>query len=92
MGGGSLLPQRDKDLERLLRIPSDYTYNELKAFLGRYGFKEYKGGATGGSRRRFYRESDKEIIFLHKSHPGNIVNKATIRDVITKLKECGDIE
>lgn len=86
------MPQKDKDIDRLLRIPSDYTYNELKSLLGRFGFREYKGGATGGSRRRFYRESDEAMILLHKPHPGNIVNKATIRDVITKLKESGDIE
>lgn len=86
------MPQRDKDLERLLRIPSDYTYDELKTLLRRLGYIEKSKGATGGSRRRFVRASDNAIIMLHKPHPGNIVNKATIRDVITHLKERGDIE
>ncbi len=86
------MPQRDKDLERLLRIPSDYTYEELKTVLGRFGYKERNGGTTGGSRRKFVRESDNAIISLHKPHPENIVNKATIRDVITYLKGRGDIE
>lgn len=86
------MPQRDKALSRLLSIPSDYTYSELKSLLARYGYKEYSGGATGGSKRKFYRESDKAIIMLHKPHPESIVGKATLRDVIKHLKEHGDIE
>ena len=86
------MPKKDKDLERLLAIPSDYTYHEMATLLARYGYRELSGGATGGSRRRFYREHDKASILLHKPHPGNIVNKATIRDVIRNLKERGDIE
>lgn len=86
------MPKKDKALQRLISVPSDYTYNELTTLLGQFGYQERSGGATGGSRRRFVRESDQSIIMLHKPHPGNIVGKATIRDVIQHLKEHGDIE
>lgn len=86
------MSQKEKMLRRILSIPSDYTYDELARFLSQFGFQEMTGGKTGGSRRRFFRDSDSAIIFLHKPHPENIVNKSTIRDVIAKLRELGDID
>ena len=86
------MPKKEKAIERLLSVPGDYTYNELTTLLGWFDYYEFSGGKTGGSRRKFYRERDKTIIMLHKPHPGNIVNKATIRDVIKYLKGRGDIE
>lgn len=81
------MPKADKELRRLLSVPSDYTYNELKTVLARFDYHEFTGGSTGGSRRRFVRDADKDVIFLHKPHPGNIVGKATLRDVIQHLRE-----
>lgn len=76
-----------KAKKRILSIPSDYTYGEIKYLLGRLGFHEYNKGKTSGSRIKFYREYDQKIIMLHKPHPGDIMNKGTVEDVVRKLKE-----
>lgn len=86
------MSQLKKSLERLKSIPSDYTYDELKGVLSKLGYIECNKGKTSGSRVSFCRQSDKKIIMLHKPHPGNIVRKCTVRNVIENLRENGDLE
>jgi predicted RNA binding protein YcfA (HicA-like mRNA interferase family) len=82
----------DKLRDRICSIPSDLTYDELRRFLSQLGFIEYSKGATSGSRVQFYHpEKENELIQLHKPHPGNIVGRATLRDIVAKLKEWGEI-
>lgn len=82
---------KDKLINRVLSIPSDLTYDELKKFLEIYNFKEDNRGKTSGSRVKFIREIDKAVIFLHKPHPENIIGKTALRAVIQTLKEQGAI-
>ncbi|MCI8737185.1 MAG: type II toxin-antitoxin system HicA family toxin [Lachnospiraceae bacterium] len=80
-----------KAKKRILSIPSDYTYGEMKYLLKKAGFHEYNKGKTSGSRIKFYRESDQRIIMFHKPHPGNIMDKGAVEDVIKKLAEWGEL-
>jgi len=80
----------DKLIARLLLRPADFTWDELVNVLGYLGYKELKKGKTGGSRRKFANEG-KQIINLHKPHPGNIVKRYMIDQVIAVLKENGNI-
>ena len=84
--------QKEKLIARCLEVPSDLTYEELARFVGYFGYQEITGGKTGGSRRRFVRQTDQSILFLHKPHPGNIVGRATLRDVLNTLKRNGDLD
>ena len=43
-----------------------------------------------GSRRKF--KKDKRIIILHEPHPGNIVKKYMLKQVLEALKETGEIQ
>ena len=86
MGG-----QIEKLKEQIAKVPADFTYDELRRLLKALGFQEDNAGATSGSRVRFYRESDEKKISLHKPHPGNIVKKSTLRDVVETLREGGDL-
>jgi predicted RNA binding protein YcfA (HicA-like mRNA interferase family) len=81
----------EKLIFRLLSIPKDFTWEELTKLLGLFGFVELKKGKTGGSRRKFADEN-KNVIILHKPHPGNIVKEYAIRQIITQLKEKGYIK
>ncbi len=83
--------QFEKLQKRILEIPKDLTYDELKSYLLGFGFVEQNKGRTSGSRVRFYRQKDETVILLHKPHPQNIVKTYTIKDVIKCLKEKGDI-
>ena len=85
------MSQSDKLIKRVLSVPSDLTYEELKQFLKIYDFLEGTKGKTSGSRVKFFRKSDAAIILLHKPHPENIVGRSTIRKVIDYLREAGVI-
>jgi hypothetical protein len=68
----------DKLVERFLTKPRDLTWDEMVSILSHFGFSEIRTGKTGGSRRKFA-NSKKNIISLHKPHPGNIVKVYAIR-------------
>ena len=80
------MSRTEKLLLRLLSIPRDLTWEELTKLLGHFGFIELKKGKTGGSRRKFA-DDKKNVIILHKPHPGNIVKEYVIKQVIDYLKE-----
>lgn len=83
--------QIEKLKEKILKIPSDLTYEEIKRFLMSLGYEEQNKGKTSGSRVAFYRERDKAIILLHKPHPGNIIPKYALRQIVEKLKIEGEL-
>jgi len=85
------MSKHEKLLQRLLSIPSDFTWEELIALLTKLGYEELKKGKTGGSRRKLA-DKKNNIIMLHKPHPGNIVKKYAIRQVIEHLREKGHIK
>ncbi|MBD5551939.1 MAG: type II toxin-antitoxin system HicA family toxin [Lachnospiraceae bacterium] len=78
-----------KAKNRILNVPADYTYSEIKYLLGKFGFREWNKGKTSGSRVKFYMESDQRIIMLHKPHPGDIMDKGAVEDVVKKLMKWG---
>jgi len=80
------MSRQEKLIERLLTVPRDFTWEELIKVLAFFGYEEFTGGKTGGSRRKFV-DVHKNIIALHKPHPSNIVKQYAIREVITHLKE-----
>lgn len=80
-----------KAKQRILSLPKDYTYSEAKYLLEKLGFIEYNKGRTSGSRVRFFRESDKKVIDLHKPHPGDEMNVAAVKDIVEYLNELGEL-
>lgn len=83
--------QLDKLKERIRQIPADFSYSELTALLSRLGFEEKQKGSTSGSRVLFYRPSDEAKIMLHKPHPGSIVRRSALREVVRFLQGKGDL-
>ena len=81
----------EKLQQRLLSVPKDLAWEELVKILVQFGYAELKKGKTGGSRRKFADEK-KNIIILHKPHPGNIVKTYAIKQVVEHLKEKGYIK
>lgn len=81
----------EKQKNRIDMCPKDYTYSEAKTLLRLLGFKEYNKGRTSGSRVKFYRESDKDIILLHKPHPGDVMSQGAVRDLKEHLKSLGEL-
>ena len=80
------MAQRDKLILRLRSRPGDFTWRELVRLLNSVGYREVRTGRSGGSRRRFI-HPDAPAISLHKPHPGSIVKRYVIDDVLRLLAE-----
>ena len=84
------MAKTEKLIAKLLSNPADFTWEELLKLLGYFGYNELKTGKTGGSRRKFVDET-RHIINLHKPHPGNILKRYQVKDVVDALKERGKL-
>ncbi len=80
------MARRDKLIRRFRGRPGDFTWEELVRLLEGVGYVESRSGRIGGSRRRFV-HPDAPAISLHKPHPGNIVKRYVIDDVLRLLNE-----
>jgi virulence-associated protein VapD len=76
------MSRADKLVNRLLSLPKDFTYNELKTVLSSFGYSEIQGS---GSRVYFSKEDHK--IKLHKPHPGNILKRYQLDLIVDELKK-----
>jgi hypothetical protein len=85
------MTQKDKLLKRFLAIPKDFTINELTTIMNRLGFVVSNKGATSGSRMAYINKETGDIIRIHRPHPEKIIGPATLKDVITNLKDKGFI-
>jgi len=79
---------REKLIERFLRLPSDFTFDEMQRLLEGFGYEKGDKGRTSGS-RVIFKNADKRPIMLHKPHPGNIVKGYAMKQVFGVLKEEG---
>lgn len=82
---------KEKLRERFLKMPSDFTFDEMQQLLEGYGYKKRNKGRTSGS-RVIFKNANKRPIMLHKPHPGNIVKRYAMQQVYEDLKEAGFIE
>ena len=74
----------EKLIERMMSVPSDFTWDELIKVLTHFGYAELKKGKTGGSRRKFVDEKG-NMINLHEPHPRKIMKKYAIEQVLEHL-------
>ncbi|MES2321688.1 MAG: type II toxin-antitoxin system HicA family toxin [Pseudomonadota bacterium] len=82
------MPKVDKRLQRFLSVPNDLAWAELVAILNSLGFAEL--AQRRGSYRTFVSGAGLKL-FLHRPHPGNIVKRYAIREVIEALRNFGII-
>lgn len=84
------MAQIQKLVRRLLSRPKDFSWDELVKVLAYFGYSELGTGKTGGSRRKFV-DDTRNILSLHKPHPGNILKHYQLNEVIEHLKEKGKL-
>ena len=82
---------KEKLRERFLKMPSDFTFDEMQRLLEGYGYERSNKGRTSGS-RLIFKNGDKRPIMLHKPHPGNIVKDYTMKQVLEDVREAGFIQ
>ena len=82
---------KEKLRNRFLQMPSDFTFDEMQRLLEGFGYQKSNKGKTSGS-RIIFKNGDKRPIMLHKPHPGNIVKRYAMQQVLEDLKEAGFIK
>jgi hypothetical protein len=83
---------KEKLIKRFLRLPKDFTYQELRRLLDNYGYIEETKGKTSGSRVMFYNKDREHAIMIHKPHPGNIIKAYVLKYILQELKALGFID
>ena len=81
------MSKKDKLIDRLLKKPKDFTFEEMESLLLYFGYK-LKQGRTG-SGVKFIREGSNEVINFHKPHPSGILKQYVLDQVIEKLTKDG---
>ena len=87
-----IMSQFEKLIERFKKIPKDFSYDELKKLLNGFGYIENTKGKTSGSRVAFINQNTNHIIRLHKPHPGNIVKRYALEQMMEELINQGVIK
>ena len=82
---------KEKLRNRFLKMPSDFTFDEMQRLLEGYGYEKSNKGKTSGS-RLIFKNGIKRPIMLHKPHPGNVVKEYAMKQVFDDLKEAGFIK
>ena len=82
------MSKKEKLVSRLLSNPKDFTFEELVTLLGYFGFWKANAGKTSGSRVEF-RNSEGQILKLHKPHPGNIWKPYQLKQINDELERRG---
>lgn len=80
---------KEKLKKRVLSIPVDLKYSEMKSFLSDLGYQEFNKGSTSGSRVCFILDEDK--ILFHKPHGKENMKRGTIRNIVEALQTNGRI-
>ena len=75
----------EKLRNRFKAIPNDFTFEELVRLFHSFGFELENKGNTSGSRVSFVK--GKMTFDMHKHHPGNIIRKGTLKNILQFLKE-----
>ena len=82
----------EKLLEKFLRLPIDFTWDELSRLLNKYGYYQNNKGKTSGSRVVFEKEDSDISLDLHKPHPNKILKPYQMKDVLEFLRIIGVIK
>jgi hypothetical protein len=80
------MSKHEKLIEKLLRIPSNFTYDEMVKLLTGFGYIDEERGRSSGSAVMFYNKKLNDKIMFHKPHPEKEVKKYVLKMIIEKLK------
>ena len=81
------MSKKDKLIDRLLKTPKDFTFDEMESLLSYLGYELKQGGI--GSGVKFIRVGSNEVINFHKPHPSGILKRYVLEQVIEKLRKDG---
>ncbi len=77
---------REKLKEKLLKMPKNFTYDEMVMLLKGFGYIEEERSRKSGSSVMFYNKDLNDKILFHKPHPQKELKRYILSTVIEKLK------
>ena len=81
------MSRKDKLVERLLKKPKDFTFDEMQSLLSCFGYELKQGGT--GSGVKFIKDGSNEVINFHNPHPSGILKRYVLDQVVKKLRKDG---
>ncbi len=81
------MSKKDKLIDRLLKKPKDFTFDEMESLLSYFGYELKQGGT--GSGVKFIKGGSNEVINFHKPHPNGVLKRYVLDQVIEKLRKDG---
>jgi len=81
------MSKKEKLIDRLLKKPKDFTFDEMESLLSYFGYELKQGGT--GSGVKFIKDGSNEVINFHKPHPSGILKRYVLDQVIEKLRKDG---
>ena len=81
------MSKKDKLIDRLLKKPKDFSFDEMESLLLYLGYQLKQGGT--GSGVKFIKDGSNEVINFHKPHPNGILKRYVLDQVIEKLRKDG---
>lgn len=83
--------KKEKLIERLKRLPRDFTYAEAVTLLSSLGFVEDNKGGTSGSRVQFRKDGIAQALMLHKPHPQKELKPYVVKILLEYLTDHNQI-
>jgi len=81
---------KEKLIERLRRLPVDFTFDEAERLLTLFGYEKSNKGKTSGSRVLFSKPG-RLPVFLHKPHPNRELKEYAVKQLLSELIKNKDI-
>lgn len=77
--------KKEKLIEKLRRLPKDFTYREAHTLLLALGFEEDNKGGTSGSRVLFRKAGIEQVLMFHKPHPQKELKPYVVKIILDYL-------
>ena len=71
------MSKKEKLIDRLMKKPKDFTFDEMVLLLSYFGYE--------------FKEGSNEVINFHKPHPNGVLKKYVLDQVTEKLRKDGQL-
>ena len=77
------MSKKDKLIDKLLKKPKDFTFDEMESLLSYFGYELKQGGTGLGV--KIIKDGSNEVINFHKPHSNGVLRRYILDQVIEKL-------